>query len=66
MLAKFTDISRQVYFSFATRCFCCLLPEMYGSGIVRTHMGTHKKSENGRSCMGRFARYHPVIVTNNQ
>jgi hypothetical protein len=26
-------------------------------------MGVHNKSENGRSCVGRFVRYHPVTVT---
>jgi hypothetical protein len=26
----------------------------------------HNRSKNGRSCIGRFVRYHPVIVTGSQ
>jgi hypothetical protein len=33
------------------------------SGMHSTQMGVHNKSENGRSCVGRFVRYHPVTVT---
>jgi hypothetical protein len=35
----------------------------YESGIIRTQMGTHNRSENGPQCMGRLVRYHTVTVT---
>jgi hypothetical protein len=31
--------------------------------MIRTQMGTHDRSENDRSCMECFVRYHPVTVT---
>jgi hypothetical protein len=31
--------------------------------MTGTRMETHDRSENGRSCMGRFVRHHPVTVT---
>jgi hypothetical protein len=48
--AKFKDISRQLpamllYVSVATRA---LVDE---SGMIRTQMGTHNRSENGRSAL---------------
>jgi hypothetical protein len=56
-LAKFLPASLQGV--YAVICQRALVDD---TEMIRTQMGTHNISENGRSCMGLFVRYHPVTV----
>jgi hypothetical protein len=33
--------------------------------MIRTQMGTHSRSENIRTCLGRFVRCYTITVTTN-
>jgi hypothetical protein len=52
--AKLTDISHQGFPYFATRCLCGYFQRVQvdESGMTRTQMRKHNRSENGRSAWG--------------
>jgi hypothetical protein len=60
--AKFTANSRKVSADslLGVSAGYCQRALVDKSGMITTQKGTRNRSENGRICMGRFVRYHPV------
>jgi hypothetical protein len=58
-------ISRQVLpaLQLGVSVGICQRPMVDESGMTRTQMGKHNRSENGRQCMECFVGYHSVTVT---